>query len=141
MTIEELNNCCLFNVNNCIRIVSKEASHCTVEVLLTDSVLNPYGTAHGGIIFSACDTAACVAGYDGKILPVTQTAFLNFVRPGIGSKVIVDAECRYNGTHSIVSHVDVFSADHSTLLATGDFTMVKNSHIQIAAQRKEDSHA
>ena len=138
MTIEELNSCCPYNVRNGIRIIKRESGYCQVEVQMTEETLNPYGTTHGGIIFSACDTAACVAGYDGETLPVTQTSSMSFVRPGRCTKITAEARCVYNGKHTTVAHVDVFS-ENRHLLATGEFTMIKSTKIHVVNSSGENA--
>ena len=127
MTKEELNASCQFNIHNGIRIIEKSDGRCTVEVEITENAANPYGTVHGGLLFSACDTAACVAAYDGGPFPVTQTGTLSFVRPGRGGTIRAEGRRSYSGKHSCVSHVDVYD-ENRMLLATGEFVLVKNSH-------------
>lgn len=137
MTIEELNECCLYNVNNGIRITEKGCGRCRVEVTITDTSKNPYGTVHGGLLYSACDTAACIAGYDGGLVPVTQSSNLIYVRPGRGEKIYVEAACSYSGKNSCVSHVDVYS-ETGELLATGEFVFVRTSREKVLPWKKEN---
>ena len=128
MTIEELNESCPYNIHNGIRIVQKGEGRCVVELTVTETSVNPYGTVHGGLLFSACDTAACVACFDGGPVPVTQTGTLSFVRPAMRGTITAEAVCHYSGKRSCVSHVDVYNEERE-LLATGEYVLVKNSRV------------
>ena len=129
MTLEELNARCAYNTRNGIWITAKEPGRCTVEIRVTENSVNPHGFVHGGLIFSACDVAACVAAMDtaeDATSLVTQSGSLNFVRPGIGDLLRVEAECLYKGHRSALSRVSVYSRE-GKLLSSGEFTVARKS--------------
>ena len=53
----------------------------TVEVELTDELLNPLGMAHGGTIFTLCDIAAGSAAASQGTVAVTLDSSINYYRP------------------------------------------------------------
>ena len=123
MTLDELNVCCPYNTRNGIRILNRAPGRCTAEIQVTELSCNPYGSVHGGLLFSACDTAACVAAMsedETKEQMITQSGSLNFLRPGFGERLLVEAICLYRGTHSALSRVEVLS-EEGTLLSSGEF--------------------
>ena len=54
----------------------------TVEIELTDEVLNPLGMAHGGTIFTLCDIAAGSAAASQGTVAVTLDSNIHYYRPG-----------------------------------------------------------
>lgn len=123
MTLEELNARCSYNTRNGIWILARTPGRCTVEIRVTEHSCNPYGFVHGGLLFSACDTAACVSamGEDPAAEQmITQSGSLNFLRPGMGDRLRVEAECVYRGAHSALSRVSVYS-EEGKLLSSGEF--------------------
>ena len=123
MTLDELNARCAYNIHNGIRILDRQPGRCTVELRVTELSCNPYGSVHGGLLFSACDTAACVAAMGEEAdreQMITQSGSLNFLRPGQGERLRVEAFCLYRGAHSALSRVEVYSQEGS-LLSSGEF--------------------
>ena len=123
MTLEELNARCNYNTRNGIWILARTPGRCTVEIRVTEHSCNPYGFVHGGLLFSACDTAACVSAMEedpAAELMITQSGSLNFLRPGMGDRLRVEAECVYRGAHSALSRVSVYS-EEGKLLSSGEF--------------------
>ena len=92
----------------------------TVEVELTDELLNPLGMAHGGFVYSMCDIAAgvVVSQYAGKF--VTLSGNLYFMRPGKGKKLRCEARIIKRGRTVNVVDTCVFD-DSGAVTAKGTF--------------------
>ena len=125
MTLEELNSRCAYNTQNGVWIVAKEPGRCTVEIRVTDASRNPFGYAHGGLIFTGCDVTACVAAMEESSEQlVTQSSNLSFVRPGLGDVLRVEAQCQYKGQRTAMSRVEVYS-EAGKLVAGGEFLIAR----------------
>ena len=71
-----------------------------LEVQLTEDALNPYGNAHGGLIFGLGDTAmGIVASSTGK-LAVTMSSSINYLRPSKGKRLVAEAEIVKDGKNT-----------------------------------------
>ncbi len=95
----------------------------TVEVELTDELLNPLGMAHGGTIFSLCDIAAGSAAASHGLIAVTLDSTIHYYRPGIAGKTLTAvAYERKRGKKTSVYMVEVHDDEHKHV-ADAAFTM------------------
>ena len=46
-----------------IQIITIEAGHCELEVEITETMLNLYGSVHGGVLYTLCDIASGMSAY------------------------------------------------------------------------------
>ena len=89
----------------------------TVEVELTDELLNPLGMAHGGTIFTLCDIAA------GSAAASQGTVAVTLDRPGrAGHRLTAVAYERKRGRKTSVFMVEVHD-DEGKHIADATFTM------------------
>ena len=96
----------------------------TVEVELTDELLNPLGMAHGGTIFTLCDIAAGSAAASQGTVAVTLDSSINYYRPGrAGHRLTAVAYERKRGRKTSVFMVEVHD-DEGKHIADATFTMV-----------------
>ena len=95
----------------------------TVEVELTDELLNPLGMAHGGTIFTLCDIAAGSAAASQGTVAVTLDSTIHYYRPGrCGKKLTAVAYERKRGRTTAVYMVEVFD-ENRRHIADATFTM------------------
>lgn len=60
-----------------------EQGRVCVSMRVTKDLLNPHGIAHGGAIFSLCDSAAGAHASLKKTLPVTSEGSIHYYRPAM----------------------------------------------------------
>lgn len=99
-----------------------DRGYAKVEMDIDQRILNIYNKVHGGAIFSLADTAAGAASFTSGRESVTQNASINFIKPGVGGKLIAVASEISAGQTTGVYEVFIFN-DHETLLARATFTM------------------
>lgn len=95
----------------------------TVQLELTEDLLNPLGLAHGGTIFSLCDIAAGSAAASHGLVAVTLDSNIHYYRPGqLGKTLTAVAYERKRGRKTAVYMVEVHDDDHRHI-ADATFTM------------------
>ena len=99
-----------------------EADHAVLHVDMRPELANPYGMAHGGLLFTLIDTAAVAeARTDGREY-VTLNANVNYLRNTTTGKITADAHLVRRGKTATV--VDVVVTDEKGIrLTTGTVTM------------------
>ena len=106
----------------------------TVELDLTDELLNPLGMAHGGTIFTLCDIAAGSAAASHGLVAVTLDSNIHYYRPGRPGKTLTAvAYERKRGKKTAVYMVEVHDDEHKHI-ADAVFTMF------YTGQTLEDMH-
>ena len=128
MTIEEIFNLHqgtggLHNLLDVHDVQLDEQGRVTVSLNVSEQVLNPHGTAHGGTIFALCDIA--VGSYMAlqKKIPVTLDSTIHFYRPGrLGNVLTAVVNERKRGHTTSVFLVEVY-ADKENHVADATFTM------------------
>lgn len=89
---------------------------------ITENIVNPYGTVHGGCLYSLADiiagTVACMRGY----YVTTVSGNMNFLNPAMGTEYIecTAKEVRF-GKHLAVYDVEIRD-ERGLILETGCFT-------------------
>ena len=95
----------------------------TVELDLTEELLNPLGMAHGGTIFTLCDIAAGSAAASHGLVAVTLDSNIHYYRPGrLGKTLTAVAYERKRGKKTAIYMVEVFDDEHKHI-ADATFTM------------------
>ncbi len=94
-----------------------------IRTAVTEKALNPYGTAHGGFLYSLCDT---VAGGTAAILgdyTVTLQGNINYLKPANKDDILtVTGSGKHNGRKTKVIEVNV-TDQNDQLICTSTFTM------------------
>lgn len=111
-----------FISNNEIKILEFSDDHAKLEMKIDKAVLNGHGIVHGGIIFAMADNAAAAATFTKGRLCVTLNSTINFIRPVVSEKMIVEADAIFTGRTTGVYDVKVTN-DQGTLCAKASFTM------------------
>lgn len=100
-----------------------EKGRVTVSLNVSDQVLNPHGTTHGGTIFALCDMA--VGSYFAlqNRKPVTLDSTIHFYRPGLlGNVLTAVVNKRKDGRSTSVFLVEVYD-DKEKHVADATFAM------------------
>lgn len=97
-----------------------ERDRMVFALTLTEGLLNPYGMAHGGVLFSLADnTAGMAARGDGRSY-VTLSSSFNFLQPGrAGDTIRAQAIVRRRGRATCYVDVDILDSG-GALLASGN---------------------
>ena len=90
-----------------------------MEVDLTEDALNPYGFAHGGLIFGLGDTAMGVLSKSTDKNAVTLSSTISYLRPTVGSKAKAVAEIVKDGKKTCYLKCDIYD-DKDRLTAVMD---------------------
>ncbi len=114
-----------FISHNGIQVEEISENKVVMKVILEEKSKNPYGIAHGGLIFSLGDTAmgvlARMQGKDG----VTLNSTIDFLRPGVGEYLIATAEMVKPGNKISVLKATI-TADQKKLVAIMNVTYYYN---------------
>jgi uncharacterized protein (TIGR00369 family) len=109
-----------FNKYNGI-VVKDFGNGCSlVETELIKNSMNPWGSAHGGLVFSMCDVAAGVAVMGMTPDGVTQSASIYYLRPATGKKLRAEGRVIKDGRSVALVETNVYN-DDGDLVASGKF--------------------
>ncbi len=121
MTIEEL-----FKKDmsfKSVKLISLDEGRLEMEALVEECDTNPYGFAHGGYLFTLCDTAAGLIGYSLKSYVVTQQANINYIRSAKkGDALYIKGEALHDGRTSKVARIDI-ADEKGKLYCSASFTL------------------
>lgn len=94
------------------KVTVEEAGHATVEVRVSESMLNGFEVCHGGIIFALADTAFAFACNGRNQVTLAAGASIDFLRSAkIGDTLTAVAGERHRGRRSGVYDVQVTNQD------------------------------
>lgn len=81
-----------------IELMEVKDGYCKIQFELRPEMQNGFGIAHGGVIFSASDTAFAIASNTYGELSVALDVSISFLRPGIiGKKIMIEAKEIHRG--------------------------------------------
>ena len=106
------------NHNN-YELVESNDKTATLKVNLGEDALNPYGVAHGGLIFGLGDTAMGVVAYNTGKKGVTLSSTINYLKPATGEYLIAKAEMIKDGKNTSYLRTNIYN-DKDILVATMD---------------------
>lgn len=98
------------------------AGSCTIGINIGDRQLNHMGMAHGGIIFTLCDTCAGLTVNSLGKVAVTLSANINYIKSIKSGQVKAVSQTLHNGGSTLVVNVKAYNSD-DVLLADANFTM------------------
>lgn len=82
---------------------------CELTLPMRTELTQQYGFAHGGVISYIADNAVTIAGALALQAPaVTSELKINYIRPGIGERLIARAECLHAGRSQAVCRCEVY---------------------------------
>ena len=118
--LDRINKRCPYNIYNGIRVTELGEGCCTVETVLRPESKNPWGAAHGGLVYSLCDVAAGVAVSLGDRHGVTVSGNIHYLRPSGGEYLRAEGRIVKDGRHIVFVETEVRDAD-GILTAVGSF--------------------
>jgi len=84
--------------------------HCCLSLALTEQLQQQHGFAHGGVISYLADNALTFAGGTAMQVPVVTSEFkLNYLRPGIGQRLLARAEAVHVSRSQAVCRCEVLA--------------------------------
>ena len=111
------------------RIVQNSEGLFVLECSVTDRNINPYGTAHGGYLYTLCDTVAGVTAATMGDYAVTMQGNINYVKPAQKDDVLtITGRICHNGSKTKVISVNIINQD-DLLICTSTFTMFNTGRI------------
>lgn len=97
----------------------EEGKSATLKVNITEKSLNPYGFAHGGLIFGLGDNAMGVVAKTTGRSAVTLSSSITYLRPATGKYIIAKAEMIKDGKQTAYLKTNFYD-DNDKLVATMD---------------------
>lgn len=104
-----------------------EPGRCELQVSVTEHLKQQHGFVHGGVLAYLADNALTYAGGTALRVPVLTGEFkINYVRPGVGERIVARAEAVHVGKTQAVCRCEVFavSAAGEKLCALAQGTIV-----------------
>ncbi len=105
-----------------LEMIEESSKYAKGRIPVKEELLNPFGTMHGGVLYSLADIVAGIAAQASGNRCVTLSGSLNFLLPGTDTKYIYcEAFLERMGKHTAVYRVEI-KDDEGKLLDTGSFT-------------------
>lgn len=117
--LNDMENKAGFFKHNNFHVVKANKEECIVKAELTENSLNPYGMAHGGLIFGLGDVVMGMLARASSRPAVTLNANINYLKPGKGEYIIAHAELIKSGKKTCVLRANIYN-DKEELIATMD---------------------
>ncbi|HEU4460663.1 MAG TPA: PaaI family thioesterase [Methylibium sp.] len=109
-------------------LVALTPGHCELALTLDDRLTQHDGFAHGGVLSYLADLALTYAGGTAMQVPVlTSEMKINYVRPGVGNRLIARADAVAVSRSQAVCRCDVFAVKDGAekLVAMAQGTIAK----------------
>lgn len=116
---EQINDRDGFMRYNGIRVTALDEGCCECEAVLSEDSLNPHGFAHGGLLFSMCDSAAGIAATTTGRKVVTQSADIHFLRPAMPGTITARGKVIKVGIHTAYCTAEIYDRSGLLLVAAG----------------------
>ena len=97
----------------------EEGQKAIMKVRITKEALNPYGYAHGGLIFSLGDTTMGLVARSTGRKAVTHNCAITYLRPTLGEELTAIAEMIKDGKRTCFLRCNFYD-DENKLTATMD---------------------
>ena len=105
------------------KIITNVEGNFVMEIKVTENALNPYGTAHGGFLYTLCDTAAGATAATLGDYTVSLQGNINYIKPARKDDILtVNGKCIHNGNKTKVINVEVTNQKNQ-LICSSSFTM------------------
>jgi uncharacterized protein (TIGR00369 family) len=99
-----------FSVLHGAGLIALEPRRCELGVVLTDQLKQQMSFAHGGVVSYLADNALTYAGGTAMRVPVVTSEYkINYVRPGIGERLVARARAVHVSRSQAVCHCEVFT--------------------------------
>lgn len=111
-----------------IKILDISLGHCRGKMPVSRRIENPYGSLHGGSLYSFADIIAGIAACTYGSYVVTVSGSMNFLLPATGTAyVFCQADMIRQGSHLAVYDVKI-TDERGTLLENASFTFHITGH-------------
>lgn len=108
-----------------VEILACEPGLARMRAPVTEHAKNAYGNAHGGWLYTLCDSCSGLAASAGGDVYVTLQASMNYLAAGHpGDLLTVEAVSEHSGRRTCVNRVTITNQD-GKLLATASYTMYR----------------
>jgi len=111
-----------FMHHNFMEVELVEMDRAVISLEVRPESKNPYGTVHGGAMFTLADNATGTAAHTDGRSYLTQGGDLHFLSNVTEGVVRAEGRVRHRGRRTCLVDVDITGED-GTLLATGAFTL------------------
>uniref|UniRef100_A0A0N5AQ08 Acyl-coenzyme A thioesterase 13 n=1 Tax=Syphacia muris TaxID=451379 RepID=A0A0N5AQ08_9BILA len=121
---KDFSRCC-GEVNCFARIINAEEGHVKVELDVTNELVNPYGTLHGGCTATLVDivtTMALTATPRAQPGVSVDLSVSYLAAAKLGETIVVDASVLRAGKMLAYTRADVFRKSDNALVAVGQHT-------------------
>lgn len=123
----------LFNRNESYRdcvLEEYDRGKVKVSTIVNESNTNPYGTTHGGYIYTLCDTVAGLVGYSLGGYTVTVQGNISYMKAGkLNDRLTITGTCLHNGNKIKTVEVSVTNQDEM-LLSKAIFTLYETKSLE-----------
>lgn len=107
--------------HNGISVVSVDENHSQAELVIREDSLNPFGSVHGGALFTLADLCSGVAARaDGRHY-VTDQASISYLRGASQGRLLAKGTVLHRGRSRCVVDVKIYD-EQDRLLSTGTFS-------------------
>ena len=118
--LDQLENENGFYKHNNYKLVDyKDEEFVELKAEINENSMNPYGFAHGGLIFGLGDTAMGMLARTTGRKAVTLNANISYLKPIMGEYMIAKATIIKNGKNVIHLRADIYN-DENKIAATMD---------------------
>ena len=105
-----------------IEVTDLAEGYCQCRAPLGPEKNNPHGIAHGGFLFTICDTVAGIAGTSLGRGVVGRSADIHFLRPGRGTAFTGKGRVVQAGHTTALCAVELYD-DRDELIVSADFEL------------------
>ncbi len=106
-------------------IIKLEEGEMQLKTVVTEKALNPYGYAHGGFLYTLCDTVAGGTAATLHAYTVTLQSSINYIKSAcLKDELLVIGKCIHNGKSTKVIETKVYNQKEE-LLCSCQSTMYK----------------
>ncbi len=108
--------------HNKYRIIEANEENIEIKVELNENSMNPYGFAHGAIIFGLGDTVMGMIARSKGRKALTRNANITFLRPGAGKYLLAKGEIVKDGKTACYLRANIYNDKEQLIAAmTSDF--------------------
>ena len=107
---------------NGIEVTKLAPGFCEARAPMGPDKLNPHGMAHGGFMFTLCDSVAGIAASTGGRNVVGRSADIHYIHPGDGEYMVARATVVHEGLHMALANVELYN-DREELIVTAQVEM------------------
>lgn len=123
----------LFNRNFDIRdceLVKYEKGEVVVKTIVNETDTNPYGKAHGGYLYTLCDSMAGLVAYSLGSYCVSLQANINYIKEAnVNDELMICGTYSHNGKSTKVVDVEIKNQDDKLICKTS-FTLYKIKEVE-----------